>query len=99
MSEIINLTDKLRIRRLDRMNVVVEKLIHDKKNDVDNWRQASGNGFGPFCSNEADACVWVLKHGLVDEGGETDLREAVKRYEAAAKKLSRAVAKALEESK
>lgn len=81
------------------MNVTIEKLVHDKKKDEYNWYQANGAGRGPLCSNEADACVWVLKHGLVDEGGETDLREAVKRYEAAAKKLSRAVAKALEESK
>jgi hypothetical protein len=98
VSEIIQLTDKLRIRRLDRMNVVVEKLVHDKKNDVDNWRQASGNGFGPFLQSEADACVWVLKHGLVDEGGETDLREAIKRYEAAAKKLARAVSDSIEKA-
>lgn len=93
MSEIINLTDELRIRRLDRMNVVVEKLVNGK------WRQASGNGFGPFLTDEASACVWVLKHGLVDEGGETDLAEAVKRYEQVAKKLSRAVSKALENGK
>lgn len=78
------------------MNVVVEKLVHDDEKSTDNWYQASGHGRGPFCANEADACVWVLKHGLVDEGGETDLREAVKRYEAAAKKLARAVAKAIE---
>lgn len=99
MSEIINLTENLRIRRSDPRNVVVEKLIHDDKKNVDRWAQFNGDGRGPYCVNEPDACVWVLKHGLVDEGGETDLREAVKRYEAAAKKLSRAVAKALEESK
>ena len=95
MSEIINLTDKLRIRRLDRMNVVIEKLVHDDEKDAGNWYQASGHGRGPYCANEADACVWVLKHGLVDEGGETDLAEAVKRYEQAAKKLESAVRKAV----
>lgn len=99
MSEIIQLTDTLRIRRVDPRNVTVEKLIHDDKKNVDNWNAVNGPGRGPYLLDEADACVWVLKHGLVDEGGETDLREAVKRYEAAAKKLSRAVAKALEESK
>ena len=99
MSEIIKLTDTLRIRRVDPRNVTVEKLIHDDKKNVDNWNQFNGSGRGPFCQNEADACVWVLKHGLVDEGGETDLREAVKHYEAAAKKLSRAVAKAFESAK
>lgn len=96
MSEIINLTDTLRIRRLDRMNVTVEKLVHDGDKGTDAWYQANGNGRGPFCQNEADACVWVLKHGLLDEGGETDLKEAVSRYEKAAKSLARAVAKAIE---
>jgi hypothetical protein len=78
------------------MNVTIEKLIHDDEKNTDNWYQANGAGRGPFCTSEADACVWALKHGLVDEGGETDLQEAVKRYEKAAKSLSRAVAKALE---
>ena len=96
MSEIIQLTDTLRIHRLNPHNVTIEKLTHDDEKDVDNWNQLNGNGRGPYCANEADACVWVLKHGLVDEGGETDLKEAVSRYEKAAKSLSRAVSKALE---
>lgn len=95
MVEIIQLTDTLRLRRIDPRNVVVEKLTHDDEKDVDNWNQFNGSGRGPFCQNEADACVWVLKHGLVDEGGETDLQEAVKRYEQAARKLERAVKKAV----
>lgn len=96
MSDIINLSEKLRIRRLDRMNVTVEKLVDGKKNDDSNWYQANGAGRGPFCTSEADACVWVLKHGLVDDGGETDLKEAVSRYEKAAKQLARNVAAAME---
>jgi hypothetical protein len=96
MSEIIQLTDTLRLRRANSLNVVVETLVNDEKGEGDKWRDYNGSGRGPYCANEADACVWVLKHGLVDEGGETDLQEAVKRYEKAAKSLSRAVAKALE---
>lgn len=96
MSEIIKLTDDLRIRRLDRMNVTIEKLVHDDEKNTDNWYQANGAGRGPFCTSEADACVWVLKHGLVDDGGETDLKEAVSRYEKAAKQLARNVAAAME---
>lgn len=99
MSEIINLTETLRIRRCDPRNVTVEKLIHDDKKNVDKWSQLNGDGRGPYCANEADACVWVLKHGLVDEDGETDLREAVKRYEKAAKTLARNVAESLESAK
>jgi len=96
MDRIIQLTDTLRLRRIDPQNVLVEKLMHNSKKNVDEWREYVGKGRGPYCANEADACVWVLKHGLLDEGGETDLQEAVKRYEKAAKSLSRAVAKALE---
>lgn len=96
MSEIIQLTDTLRLRRIDPRNVVVEKLTHDDEKNVDNWNQFNGSGRGPFLQTEADACVWVLKHGLVDKGGETDLREAVKQYEAAAKRLARSVSKSLD---
>lgn len=95
MSEIINLTDTLRIRRVNPQNVIVEKLVRNEEKGTDAWRDYAGNGRGPYCANEADACAWVLNHGLLDEGGETDLAEAVKRYEAAAKKLQRAVTKAM----
>jgi len=96
MSEIIQLTDTLRLRRANSLNVVVETLVNDEKSEGDKWRDYNGNGRGPYCANEADACVWVLKHGLIDEGGETDLTEAVKRYEKAAKQLARNVAAAME---
>lgn len=96
MSVIINLTDKLRIRRVDVLNVTVEKLVRNKKTDIDEWVNYNGSGRGPYCSSEQDACVWVLKHGLVDEGGETDLKEAIKGYEKAARTLARSVSKALE---
>ena len=90
MSETINLTDELRIRRVDRMNMTVEKLVTDDKG-VSRWRQANGNGQGPFCADESGACLWVLRHGLMDEGGETDLQGAVDQYAKVAKKLERAV--------
>lgn len=95
MSEIIKLTDTLRIRRVNPQNVIVEKLVHNNEKNTDAWREFVGSGRGPYCANESDACVWVLKHGLLDEGGETDLAEAVRRYESAAKKLQRAVTKAV----
>lgn len=94
MSEITNLTETLRLRRSDPQTVTVEKLMETKKGAE--WCPYNGSGRGPYCTSEADACVWVLKHGLVDEGGETDLKEAVRRYEKAAKKLHRAVSKAME---
>ncbi len=94
MSEIIQLTDELRIRRIDRMNVTVEKLtVNDDGKRT--WSQANGYGRGPFCGSEALACKWVLDHGLVDEACETDLRGAVDSYEKAADKLLKAVKKAL----
>ena len=97
MSEIINLTDELRIRRLDRMNVTVEKRVHDEKKDKWNWNQANGNGRGPFCRDERSACQWVLDHGLLDEAGETDLEGAVKEYARIAEKMAKAVRKAVGE--
>ena len=95
MSEIINLTDILRIRRVNSLNVIVEIKSTDENSNT-KWREANGSGRGPFLQTEADACVWVLNHGLVDKGGETDLREAVKQYEAAAKRLARSVSKSLD---
>lgn len=93
MSEIIQLTDGLRIRRLDRMNVAVERLVTPKDGEQ-RWEPANGQGRGPFCGSEAVACRWVLDHGLVDGAGETDLQGAVAAYERAAEQLARAVEKA-----
>ena len=91
MSEIIELADGLRIRRLDRMNVTVEKYVHDEKKDTWSWYQANGNGRGPFCGSEAVACRWVLDHGLMDEAGQTDLEGALAEYARVAGRLERAV--------
>lgn len=95
MSEIIQLTDELRIRRLDRMNVTVERLFEKKDGSGREWEQLNRNGRGPFCGSEAIACRWVLDHGLMDGAGETDLRGAVAAYERAAEKLAKAVEKAV----
>ena len=90
MSEIIQLTDGLRIRRLDRMNVAVERLVAPKDGEQ-RWEPANGQGRGPFCGSEAVACRWVLDHGLMDEAGETDLEGAVKEYERVARALLDAI--------
>ena len=96
MSEIIKLTDTVRIRRANSLNLIVEILTNDDESGTEKWREANGSGRGPFCTTEVDACIWVLKHGLLDEGGETDLKEAVSRYEKATKQLARNVAAAME---
>jgi len=90
VSEIIQLTDGLRIRRLDRMNVAVERLVAPKDGEQ-RWEPANGQGRGPFCGSEAVACRWVLDHGLMDEAGETDLEGAVKEYERVARALLDAI--------
>lgn len=95
MSEIVHLTDTLRIRRINPMNVTVEKLVHNDEKGTDNWSQFNGGGNGPFLADEASACAWVLDHGLLDEGGETDLAGAVDQYRRAAKRIEVAVRKAM----
>lgn len=90
MSEIINLSDGLRIRRLDRMSVTVERFIVGK-DGKERWEQASGQGRGPYLTDEATACRWVLDHGLMDGGGESDLKGALDGYRKVATKLERAV--------
>ena len=96
MVEIINLTDELRIRRLDDKNVTVKRYIVGKDGKP-RWEGINGCGRGPFLYCEADCAVWVLNKGLMDDGDETEvgLQEAVKRYERAAKRLESAVRKAV----
>ena len=94
MSEIINLTDELRIRRLDERNVTVEKLSETKGGEM-KWDQYNRNGRGPFFADAAGACRWVLERGVLDGGGESDLEGAIDEYRKVATKLERAVKSAV----
>lgn len=88
--DIIQISDTMRIRRLNGSNVTVE-LLGGAEGHEPGWKTANGSGRGPFLQTESAACKWILDRGLLDEDGQHTLEEAVARYEASANKLVAAV--------
>ena len=95
MFNIINITDNLRIRRINNINVAVERLVHDDEKNTDNWYFVNGNARGPFLPDEMSACMWILKHNLLNESEEIALEEAIASYKATAEKLEAALKAAI----
>ncbi len=92
MNEIIQLDDDTRIRKLDEFNWVVE-LRHggEKKR----WRQANGDGHGPFLRAPSHAASWLLDWKFGNSGFEGDLKQAVAEFQRIADELADKFEKAL----
>lgn len=91
---IIDIDGKVRIRRLNHMNALVERFVETEGHEP-RWVSANGDGRGPFLQDEVSACRWILAHGLLDEGGERSLAEALEQYGRIAGQLADAVRAAL----
>lgn len=93
MDEIIQLDENTRIAHIDALNWTVQELRHEPKGD--RWRQANGDGFGPFCHTPAEAAVWLLEHRYGDSGFNGDLKLAIAEYRHIADDLKHAVERAV----
>ena len=84
MDRIIQIDGRTRIRRMDRMNVTVEKLQEVKTRSgepVEKWTMANGQKYGPFCQSEGAACKWLFEQECLPDGFQGDLKTAVASWE------------------
>ena len=93
MDEIIQLDENTRIAHIDALNWTVQELRHEPKGD--RWRQANGDGFGPFCRSAASAVAWLLDYEFGKSGFQGDLKLAVAEYQHIADDLKHAVERAV----
>lgn len=98
MNETIQLDETTRIRHMDAKNWTVEVLKECKTKDGEPytaWKQANGDGFGPFLRTPTQAVTWLLDYDFGGSGFQGDLKRAVAEFQRIADDLKRAVEKAV----
>lgn len=79
MAEIITIADKWRLRRIDKLNLVLEEYRLPNETNANrgkvgteyDWYPAGGvRGCGPFFANVGDALAWLLNRRMVEDPGE-----------------------------
>lgn len=91
MPEIIQVDDKTRIRRMDRMNWTVESLRPVKKRDgttAVEWAMPKGVNYGPFFHKPEHALSWMLNEKHMQTDGTLTLEQAVAEYREIAAKFA-----------
>lgn len=98
MDETIQLDETMRIRHIDAKNWTVEVLKECEAKDktkYTEWRQANGNGFGPFLRTPTQAVTWLLDYEFGKSGFQGDLKLAVAEFQHIADDLEHAVERAV----
>lgn len=93
MTDSIMIDERTRIQRIDSMNWTVQELRDEPKGQ--RWRQANGDGHGPFFGRLSDAFSWLLDYLTNNDlPAEVDMDGYVRAYRRTADRLM-AVAKEL----
>ena len=94
MTDSIMIDERTRIQRIDSMNWTVQELRDEPKGQ--RWRQANGDGHGPFFGRLSDAFSWLLDYLTNNDlPAEVDMDGYVRAYRRTADRLM-AVAKELD---
>ena len=97
--EIIQIDETTRIRHMDSRNWTVEILRDCKTKDgtpYRDWKQAKGDGYGPFYSKPQGCVEWLLYERFANEPGAADLEHAIRQFDGIARWLHGRVEQAVE---
>lgn len=96
--EIIQIDETTRIRHMDAKNWTVETYRDCKAKDGTkrkDWRQAQGEGRGPFYAKPEGCMEWLLRNRFAGEPGAADLALAIRQFDAIARWLHDRVEEAM----